>query len=135
MAGVVRMSIYALIGLMIVAPRAAAWMTGRDLAATLNTSAVLPPRVAVVDERIGSVVFYLAPGLREQAGKERIGSVSVPEALQHIRVDPVDAVFAVRNNQLQRFSRLLAREPVPDAAAGTFTIFRADSLRAALQGR
>ena len=39
--GIARMSVLALLGLMLVAPRAAAWMTGRDLAATFNAAGAL----------------------------------------------------------------------------------------------
>jgi 4-amino-4-deoxy-L-arabinose transferase-like glycosyltransferase len=56
-AKVVLLPALALCGLMIVAPRAAEWMTARDLAAALNRSGTLPPRVSVLDERMGSLVF------------------------------------------------------------------------------
>jgi hypothetical protein len=39
----------------------------------------------------------------------------------------------VRNTQLGQFNRLFATPPVPDARAGTFTIFRSGTLREALQ--
>ena len=50
-------------------------------------------------------------------------------------VDPPDAVFAVRNSQLPRFNRMFPSPPVPDALAGTFTLFRAETLRTALGAR
>jgi 4-amino-4-deoxy-L-arabinose transferase-like glycosyltransferase len=134
MAGVVRMTLYTIIAMVIVAPRAAAWMTSRDLAATLNTAGRLPPRVWVLDERIGSLIFYLAPPLRAEATADRIDAASFPEAMMRIRVDPPDTVFAVRNNQLPRFNRMFPSPPAPDARAGTFTLFRGDTLRAALGG-
>ncbi len=76
---IVRMSLIAVVSLMFVAPRAAAWMTSRDLAATLNTAGTLPPRVRVLDERIGSLIFYLDPRLRAQATVERVDAASFPE--------------------------------------------------------
>src|ERR1700730_2575345 len=75
-AGVVRMNLYTIVALMIVAPRAAAWMTSRDLAATLNRAGRLPPRVLVLDERIGSLIFYLDPPLRAEATPARVDSAS-----------------------------------------------------------
>ena len=114
---------------------AAAWMTSRDLAATLNTAGRLPPQVWVLDERIGSLIFYLDPPLRAEATADRLDSVSFSEAMARLRVDAPDAVLAVRNNQLPRFSRLFPSPPAPDARAGTFTVFRADTLRAALGAR
>jgi hypothetical protein len=55
--------------------------------------------------------------------------------MARIRVGAPDAVLAVRNNQLPRFSRLFPSPPAPDARAGTFTVFRADTLRAAMVAR
>ncbi|HMC75936.1 MAG TPA: glycosyltransferase family 39 protein [Vicinamibacterales bacterium] len=127
--GIARMSVLALLGLMLVAPRAAAWMTGRDLAATFNAAGALPSRVWIIDERIGSLIFYLDPPLRAQAGTDRVDVSSFPEAVTHARVDPDDTIFAVRDNQLPRFNRMFASPPAPDTRAGTFSLFRAETLR------
>jgi 4-amino-4-deoxy-L-arabinose transferase-like glycosyltransferase len=135
MAGLVRMTLYTIVAMMIVAPRAAAWMTSRDLAATLNSAGTLPPRVSVLDERIGSLIFYLDPPLRAAATPDRVDAASFAEAVTRARIDPPDAVVAVRNNQLTRFNRLFPSPPAPDARAGTFTLFRADTLRAAMGAR
>lgn len=130
-----RASVYTLIGMMAVLPRAASWMTSRDLAETLNTGGTLPSRVSVLDERIGSLVFYLDPALRAEATIERLDEASFAEAFGRVRVDPDDAVLAVRNTQLAQFNRLFVAAPVPDARAGTFSLFRASTLRAALATR
>jgi 4-amino-4-deoxy-L-arabinose transferase-like glycosyltransferase len=127
------MSIAALAGMMTVAPRAADWMTARDLASVLNASGRLPPRVSVVDERIGSLVFYLDPPLRAEASRERLDEASFVEAIARTRVDPADAVIVVRNTALSRFTRLFAAPPPPDARAGTFSIFRTGTIRQALE--
>ena len=50
-----------------------------------------------------------------------------------MRVDPDDAILAVRNSQLDRFTRLFAALPIPYARAGTFTLYRMDLLRVALK--
>ena len=135
MAGIGRMTLLTIVALMMVAPHAATWMTSRDLAATLNSAGTLPPRVWIVDERIGSLIFYLDPPLRAQATPDRVDAASFPEAVMRARVDPPDAVFAVRNNQLPRFNRMFPSPPVPDALAGTFTLFRAETLRSTLGAR
>jgi 4-amino-4-deoxy-L-arabinose transferase-like glycosyltransferase len=135
MAGVGRMTLLAIVAMMLVAPHAATWMTSRDLAATLNSAGTLPSRVWIVDERIGSLIFYLDPPLRAQATPDRVGVSSFPEAVMRARVDPPDAVFAVRNSQLPRFNRMFPSPPAPDALAGTFTLFRAETLRTALGAR
>jgi len=134
-AQVLRLPAMALLGLMIVAPRAAAWMTARDLAAWINATGTLPSHVSVLDERIGSLVFYLSPALRAQASPERIDTASIAEAVSRIRVDAPDAVIAVRDRQLARFNRLFAAPPPADAHAGTFAVFRAGRLQRALAAR
>jgi 4-amino-4-deoxy-L-arabinose transferase-like glycosyltransferase len=133
MAGIVRMTLYTIVAMMMVAPRAAVWMTSRDLAATLNTAGTLPPHVSVVDERIGSLIFYLDPALRLEATPDRLEAASFSEAMTRIRTDPPDAVTAVRNTQLPRFNRLFPSPPAPDALAGTFSLFRTETLRTALR--
>ena len=135
MAGVGRMTLLTIVAMMLVAPHAATWMTSRDLAATLNSAGTLPSRVWIVDERIGSLIFYLDPPLRAQATPDRVAVSSFPEAVMRARVDPPDALFAVRNSQLPRFNRMFPSPPVPDALAGTFTLFRAGTLRTALSAR
>jgi 4-amino-4-deoxy-L-arabinose transferase-like glycosyltransferase len=133
--GLVRLWVMAFFAMMVVAPRAAAWMTARDLAGTFNRRGAVPSRVLVVDERIGSVIFYLSPALRAQLRSDQIIQVSLVEAVQHIRTESLDAVVAVRNNQLQRFVRLFSASPVAEDHAGTITTFRVDRLRASLEGR
>jgi 4-amino-4-deoxy-L-arabinose transferase-like glycosyltransferase len=122
-------------GVMLVLPQAAAWMTARDLAAAVNARATLPPRLSVVGERVGSLLFYLSPDLRAAATPETVTEASFAETLLRVRRDPDDALVAVRNNQLDRFNRLFPRAPAPDARAGTFTVFRTQTLREALQSR
>jgi hypothetical protein len=107
-------------------------MSSKDLAATLNASGALPSRVSVLDERIGSLVFYLDPALRADVTAERLDEASFAEAMARARHDPEDAVLAVRNGQLEQFNRLFAQPPPPDATAGTFSLFRAGTLRRAL---
>jgi len=129
------LSAVALCGLMYVAPLAGRWMSARDLAAVLNTGSALPPHVSVLDERIGSVVFYLAPPLRAAASPDRIDQATIAETVSRIRVEPADAVLAVRDDQMPRFNRLFVSPPAPAARAGTFNVFRIGTLREALQGR
>jgi hypothetical protein len=98
----------------------------------LNAEPHLPSRVAIFDERIGSIIFYLSPALRAEATRDRIQITSLPSAIEHVRVDPPDAVLAVRDDQLGRFTRLFPQPPQPSVRAGTFTLYRADHLRDAL---
>ena len=125
----------ALCGLMVVAPLAARWMSARDLAMALNAGGTLPPNVSVLDERVGSLVFYLSPPLRADASPARVSATSLAEAVARIRTGPADAVLAVRDNDLARFTRMFTSPPSAFAHAGTFTIYRLGVLREALPSR
>jgi 4-amino-4-deoxy-L-arabinose transferase-like glycosyltransferase len=125
-------SICSLIGIAIVVPRAAAWMTAKELAVLFNARGTLPPRVSVVDERIGSLVFYLAPALRGEATPDRVAAAPFADAILRARHDPDEAVIAVRNDRLPHFQRLFAQPPAADFTAGTFSVFRARTVRDAL---
>ena len=116
-------------------PRAAAYLTSRDLARLLNARGTLPPRVSIVDERIGSIIFYLSPALRADATRDRVVSASFTETIDRARRDPADAIVAIRDDQLPRFLRLFPQAPQPAAHAGTFSVFRVERLRQALEGR
>ena len=123
-----RLPAMALCGLMIVLPRAASWMTARDVAAALNAGGTLPSHVSIVGERVGSLVFYLSPPLRAQATRDRIAEATFAEAVSQARVQPDDAVIAVRRNDVDRFLRLFPSPPAP-LHAGTFDVFRVGELR------
>lgn len=127
------MTAIAIVGLAgFVAPHAATWMTGRDLARALNASGQLPSHVLVMDERIGSVIFYLSPPLRVQAAPARFANVSPAQAVDAMRRGPSDTIIAVRDDELDRFARLFSVPPPVHARAGTFTVYRVGDLRGAL---
>jgi 4-amino-4-deoxy-L-arabinose transferase-like glycosyltransferase len=134
-AGALRLPAMAVLGLMIVLPRAASWMTAKDLASALNGGGTLPSHVWVLDERIGSLVFYLSPPLRAAAAPDRIDAASAAEIVSRIRTGPEDAAVAVRDDRVERFNRLFPSPPAPVARAGTFTIYSTGTLRKALQDR
>jgi hypothetical protein len=117
---------------LLLAPFAADRLTGRDLAKFLNASGRLPVRTVVLDERIGSVVFYLAPALRADANPDRITMTSKQNVVETIATDPDEALLAVRDKDYAEFSRLFTATPQPHVRAGTFTLYRADQLREAL---
>jgi 4-amino-4-deoxy-L-arabinose transferase-like glycosyltransferase len=119
--------------IVVVLPRAADRMTARDLASLLNRRGTLPSRVLVLDERIGSVIFYLSPALRAQATPERFTGTTLPGAFERLRAEAPDAVLAVRGDQVDRVRRLLPGVRA-DAAEGLYSIFSFQTLRAAAAG-
>jgi 4-amino-4-deoxy-L-arabinose transferase-like glycosyltransferase len=124
----------ALAGLMVASPRAAAWMTAKDTALQLNRGGRLPPHVLVVEERLGSLIFYLDPALRAEATPDTVDRAGMADAIQRSRSEPLDGVVIVRNNLLERFDRQFAAPPQPAWTAGTSTVFRVESVQKALRG-
>ena len=106
-------------------------MTARDLASILNGRPALPPRVLVLDERIGSVVFYLSPPLRAQASADRFADTTLAGLFQRLDAEPPDALFAVREDQMSRVQRLFAAPVSPDARSGIYSVFSIASLQRA----
>jgi 4-amino-4-deoxy-L-arabinose transferase-like glycosyltransferase len=131
-----RMSIAIVVSFAVLAgalgPRVARWMTARDVAIALNASRTLPPSVSVVEERIGSLVFYLSPDLRAQATADRLKTMNRSTAIEQLRQESPESVVAVRDDELPRFQQLFQRPPEPMMRAGTFTIFRVGALVASL---
>jgi hypothetical protein len=124
----------ALAGLMIVSPRAAAWMTSKDVSAKLNSVGRLPSHVLVLQERLGSLVFYLNPPLRADANPDRIEQAAMADGINRSRIEPLDGIVIVRNNLVERFLRQFAFPPEPAWTAGTNTVFRVESVQRALRG-
>lgn len=116
-------------------PQAARWMTARDLASILNSRPALPPRVLVLDERIGSVVFYLSPALRAQATPDRFADTTLAGLFQRLDAEQPEAVFAVRDDQLPRVQKLFAAPVAPDAHAGVYSLFSIATLQRVAAGR
>jgi hypothetical protein len=110
-------------------PQAARWMTAKDLATILNSRAALPSRVLVLDERIGSVVFYLSPELRADVTPDRFADTTLADLFHQIDREPGDTLFAVRADQLARVQKLFTRPVTPDAQSGVYSVFTIGALR------
>jgi 4-amino-4-deoxy-L-arabinose transferase-like glycosyltransferase len=110
-------------------PRAARWMSARDLAAILNGRPSLPPRVLVLDERIGSVIFYLSPRLRREATTSRFEDAALADVFARLGVEQGDALLAVRADQLPRVQKLFPAPLTPDAQSGVYRVFSIARLR------
>lgn len=57
-------------------PLVAAQLTARGLAEHFNAAGAMPERLYIVDEGVGSFLFYLRPGLRQGLTPERVQRVS-----------------------------------------------------------
>ena len=114
-----------------------------SLALDVNAAGAVPARVWIVDEGVGSFVFYLREDLRRglQAQQvQRISRFSTPELLR----EPGDGVLAVASDRVDGLAAVLdladvprpAARTVPGAAAGRSCAPRAERRHcAAMRGR
>ena len=105
-----------LVGLPIVAER----FTGRGLAGQINAAGRLPARLLVVDEGIGSFVFYLRPDLRRTLSADRVERVS-RFSLGDVTA-PAGTEVAIAADRLPGVAALYELGDDPPPAVGTFLI-------------
>ncbi len=115
-------------------PAVARDLSARDLAVALNRHNALPPKVWVVDERIGSVIFYLDSGLRRGLQPGRFENVGYGTVLSRLATAPADVLVAVAANDAGRLVRGARGEAVPYEVAGRYRLYRVGDLRTHLLG-
>jgi 4-amino-4-deoxy-L-arabinose transferase-like glycosyltransferase len=106
-----------------VMPHVAAEFSARDLARHVNQQGQVPPRLLLVEERIGSLVFYLNPKLRAEL---QCGQL---QALKFDQAEPLPApgpgqVLAISERQVRRADRYFHLESVPYQRAGRHRLYR-----------
>jgi hypothetical protein len=106
-------------------PAAAAAFTARDLAVALNQRPVFPPRLVVVRERVGSLVFYL-DAERRHALSDRL-TVAQPRDLPAIEVPP-GTLVAMASRDLRRAAVFVHVAGVPYQTAGRYRLYDAAAL-------
>ncbi len=67
--------------LLCVVPQAAAGLSGRDLAVYFNRQREVPSRMLMVQERLGSIIFYLDRDLRSQLHRGQLADVDIDDVL------------------------------------------------------
>lgn len=105
---------------LVVRPFLADRLTARNLAARFNAAGRLPPKVWVVDEGIGSLVFYLRQDLRRALTVKQIEHVSRFSLLD--RQSPPGAVMAVASDRMPGVANVLDLEGVARPGEGTFLV-------------
>lgn len=111
---------WGLILVLFASPAASAY-SALDLATYLNAQRDLPRTIYVVDERIGSVVFYLRPDLRPRLTPDRMRPIGADD-VQTLRTEKGD-VIAVRQDEAERVTRQLAGRDVRRQPAGRYLVF------------
>lgn len=110
-----------------IAPPLAGEFTARDLAAHFNQQGSIPDEVVIVEDRVGSVIFYLDPRLRSslrpgQIRGERAYDVAVQENTKP------GSLYAVADNRMEFTSRHLAVDETPCQTAGRYRLYKGSAL-------
>lgn len=118
-----------------VMPTVAEIMSERDLATHFNRVGALPARLWLIDDRVGSFVFYLDPVLRRGLTADRVQSINVRAACDEVAAAPPETVVAVRERRAAGFLRLLDLDLAPDFdRAGQFRLYDTPDLAGARAG-
>ncbi len=113
------------VALGILVPPVAAVTTARDLAQALNRSGQFPPELWLVEQRRGSLVFYLDPALRRGLTADRVLQLSSPQVPEH---EPVPGTLvAVTVADSARLSKYVPLEGQPFELAGHYRITTASA--------
>ena len=102
-----------------VLPQAANRFSARDLAGFFNEQGRMPQRLFIVEERIGSVVFYLNANLREGLTADRLNQLSLD---QPVEPAPGDAI-AVPRPRIDYSRGVLRLGEEPGCEAGRYRVF------------
>lgn len=109
-AGVLVPAAHMLFVLAFVLPHLATEHNARNLAEYFNRRGQLPSQVILVEERVGSVVFYLRPELRRQLKTNQIRSERAGD-LERLEDLKPDAVYVVDERDVSHISRRLKLGP------------------------
>jgi 4-amino-4-deoxy-L-arabinose transferase-like glycosyltransferase len=104
--------------------------TARDLAEYFNMHQYLPPRLLIVDERVGSFLFYLSPQLRQRITSDIVDGMPLGNALVQGSGVP-GTIIAVPESTVERLKARLELDEVPFEQAGRYRVYEATTLRAA----
>jgi 4-amino-4-deoxy-L-arabinose transferase-like glycosyltransferase len=115
--------------LTLIAPRAASVNTAGDLAAYFNRTGRVPPKVLIVEDRVGSLVFYLDARLRADLVPGQLIGLRAKRLPDALSAQP-DALVVVADWRLNRVRRYV---DLPDAGfrrAGRYRLYRSTQLHA-----
>lgn len=114
-----------------VLPPVAERLSARALAQHLNTQPSFG-RVWIVNERIGSVVFYLDPAIRARLTPDRLESVEAGTLGERLRQPAPDVLLAVTADELAKLDQHRWFTDVPFQQAGPFRVYSARLVRQAM---
>ena len=115
-------------------PGVARDLSARDLARYLDARGALPPQVWVVDERIGSLIFYLDPGLRKGLTPGRLDDVTYNAVLGRLATAPGSVLVAIDEREAERLARRGRLGAIEHDRAGRYRVYTVSALRDGLLG-
>lgn len=110
-------------------PAVATELSARDLARRLNAERAWPAAVWVVDERVGSLLFYLDPAHRHALTPGRLEHVPLGRLWPRLKAAAPDVVVVIADRDAPRIERRVRLDGVPFERAGRHRLYRADRLR------
>ncbi len=122
-AGIISLAAQSAIVMTVVVPPVASVNTARDLARYFNARGGLPERLVVVDERIGSLVFYLNPELRGQLRQGQLQGVQVARIDEPLQAS--GTVFAMAERRLRKIGPPACLAGVAYDRAGQYRVYAA----------
>lgn len=114
------------VSLAILVPPVATITTARDLAQAINRSGQFPPALWMVEQRRGSLVFYLDPALRRGLTADRVLQLSSPQVPGQ---EPVPGTLvAVTVADSARLAQYVPLDGQPFELAGHYRIYDGERL-------
>ncbi len=101
-------------------PLVATYLTARGLSETMNAAGRLPQQLLIVDEGVGSFLFYLRPELRRGLTPDRVQRVSRFSILDRPPLD--DRLVAISVDRLSGVRNLFDLPPGGDGPIGSFHV-------------
>ncbi len=109
-------------------PPVATLLSARDLAEHFNRIGRFPPQLLVVNERVGSLVFYLEPALRRTIGADQVRSIDLRSLGDS--PTPPGTLVAIPQRLQAEADRLWSLSPATGTEAGHFRVYDASAMHA-----
>ena len=115
--------------LMFIAPHLTAAFSARDLAGHFNAQGAVPNEVVIIEDRVGSVIFYLDPSLRTQLRPGQIRGERAFDVAALNEHQPA-SLCVVAESRVDFTSRFLPVNETPWQSAGRYRLYEEATLLA-----
>jgi len=105
-----------------IAPHLSVDFNARDLAAYFNGRGSIPEEVVIVEDRVGSVIFYLDPALRAQLRRGQVRGARA-EAVDDLKDLKPGTLYALAECRVEEAGRHLDVENTPWKQAGRYRLY------------